>query len=324
MKILVTGAAGFIGSHLCERLLARGDSVTGIDNFDPFYDHRTKEANLSGFLHHDHFRFFQDDILDEEGLDRLWAAECTDLDAIVHLAAKAGVRPSIEDPAGYAMTNITGTLNILRRVSGMKNKPKFVFGSSSSVYGNNPTVPFCETDNVDNPISPYAATKKAAELICCTFSHLYGMDITALRFFTVYGPRQRPDLAIHKFTRRILGGESIDMYGDGSSRRDYTYIDDIIDGMVTAIDRCAGYEIINLGDSQPVTLRDMITTIENACGVKAVINQCDPMPGDVQQTYANIDKAGKLLDYSPRVSFEDGIKQFVNWIKQKPPAYDLT
>ena len=315
MKILVTGAAGFIGSHLCEKLLTRGDNVIGVDNFDPFYDHKTKEANLSGFLHHENFRFYQSDIRDEEDLARLWRKECGDIETIVHLAAKAGVRPSIEDPAGYEKTNVAGTLNILALAAAMESRPKFIFGSSSSVYGNNPKVPFSEDDNVDHPISPYAATKKAGELMCHTFSHLYSMDITALRFFTVYGPRQRPDLAIHKFTRLIMDGEPIEMYGDGTSSRDYTYIDDIIDGVVAALDRCEGYEIINLGNSRPIKLRDMISTIEDACGQKAVIKEMEPMPGDVERTFADIEKAERLLGYSPRVDFSEGVRRFWDWFK---------
>ena len=314
MNILVTGAAGFIGSHLCQRLLADGHTVTGLDNFDPFYDKQLKEANLSHFMNHERFEFFQEDIRDFENLSRFWNNQCQKLNAVVHLAAKAGVRPSIEDPVGYTETNITGTLNILTLSAKTEPRPKIVFGSSSSVYGNNRIVPFSEHDRVDHPISPYAATKKACELICHTFGYLYSIDITALRFFTVYGPRQRPDLAIRKFTRLILDGKPIDMYGDGDSSRDYTYIDDIIDGITAAVKRCSGFEILNLGNSHPVSLRDMISTIEDACGKKAVINKCSSMPGDVERTYANIEKAGRILDFAPKVEFSEGVRRFVEWM----------
>ncbi len=315
MKILVTGAAGFIGSHLCQRLLARGDEVVGLDNFDPFYDHRVKERNLEPFLQHEKFRFFQRDIRQADELSDMWKNHCDGVEAVVHLAARAGVRPSIADPQGYEQTNILGTMNMLTQAVAAKPMPKFIFASSSSVYGNNPTVPFGESDRVDNPISPYAATKKACELLCYTYHHLHGLPMTALRFFTVYGPRQRPDLAIHKFTGQILRGEPIEMFGDGKSSRDYTYIDDIIAGVAAAIDRCDGYEIINLGSETPITLREMIATVERATGQAAEIIEKPLQSGDVNRTFADIAKAKKLLDYQPNMPFEKGVEKFVAWWK---------
>ncbi len=316
MKILVTGAAGFIGSHLCERLLARGDTVIGVDNFDPLYDHKIKERNLEPFLHDENFHFFQQDIREPAELEDFWQHNCDGINAIVHLAARAGVRPSIADPLGYERANVLGTLNMLERAACCKKKPRFIFASSSSVYGNNPKVPFSETDNVDHPISPYAATKKACELLCHTYHHLHGLAISALRFFTVYGPRQRPDLAIHKFTECIMKGESIEMFGDGLSSRDYTYIDDVINGVVAAIDNCPGFEIINLGSKDPITLKEMIATIEQATGKKAQIVPKPAQPGDVDRTFADIEKASQLLGYEPKTVFADGVAKFVKWWKE--------
>lgn len=316
MRILVTGAAGFIGSHLCQRLLDRGEEVIGVDNFDPLYDHKIKERNLETFLLHERFRFFQRDIREPVELENLWKNNCNEIDVVVHLAARAGVRPSIIDPLGYEKTNILGTGNLLNLAAGGKNQPKFIFASSSSVYGNSPTVPFRETDNVDCPISPYAATKKAGELLCYTYHHLHGLAITALRFFTVYGPRQRPDLAIRKFTENIMLGQPIEMFGDGNSSRDYTYIDDIIAGVVAAIDRCEGYEIINLGSEKPITLKEMIATIERATGCEAKIVQKPAQPGDVEHTFADVKKAARLLGYEPKMPFETGVEKFVAWWKE--------
>ena len=310
MKALVTGAAGFIGSHLCERLLSEGWAVVGVDNFDSFYSREIKESNISDCLSNKQFKLIEGDIRDGECVDDLCSKEKFDI--IIHLAAKAGVRPSIEDPVGYQDVNIKGTLVMLEgaRNHGVK---KFIFGSSSSIYGNNEKVPFCESDNVDFPISPYAATKKAGELLCHTYSHLYDIDITCLRFFTVYGPRQRPDLAIHKFSRLIESGEAIPVFGDGSMRRDFTYIIDIIDGVMGAIDNCQGYEIYNLGESQPVRLDELIKAIEEALGKKATINRLPVPPGDVRQTYADVSKAVSRLGYNPKVGLKEGLTEFVKW-----------
>lgn len=314
MQVLVTGAAGFIGSHLCERLLANDWSVIGLDNFDDFYDPEVKRSNIAGCIQNSRFDLFEGDIRDADSVNSILSAN--DIDIIVHLAAKAGVRPSIEEPVVYQDVNITGTVTMLEAAKehGVK---KFVFASSSSVYGNNEKVPFCETDNVDFPISPYAATKKAGELICHTYSHLYDIDMTCLRFFTVYGPRQRPDLAIHKFARLIEAGEPIPVFGDGSMMRDFTYIDDIINGVVSAMDACSGYEIYNLGESRPVRLDVLISEIEKALGREAKINRFDVQPGDVKQTYADVGKAMAKLGYEPRTEIAVGLERFVEWLRNK-------
>lgn len=312
MRILVTGAAGFIGSHLCERLLADGCAVVGVDNFDDFYDPRIKRRNIAECLKNDDFQFFEADIRDSAAMAGIIEQG---VEIIVHLAAKAGVRPSIAEPLLYNDVNINGTMVLLELAK--KHKiGKIIFASSSSVYGNNEKVPFSEDDNVDFPISPYAATKKAGELICHTYHHLFGTSITCLRFFTVYGPRQRPDLAIHKFARLIERGEPIEVYGDGSMMRDFTYIDDIIDGAVAAIDRCAGFNIYNLGESRPITVRDLIAEIENALGKKAAKEYLPPQPGDVERTYADITRAGKDLDYHPATTIQAGLASFVAWLRK--------
>lgn len=311
-KALVTGAAGFIGSHLCERLLREGWDVAGLDNFDSFYSRKIKESNISNCLSDKNFELIEGDIRDAKCVDGLCSREKFDI--IIHLAAKAGVRPSIKDPIGYADVNINGTLVMLEAAKKFDIK-KFIFASSSSVYGNNKKVPFSESDNVDFPISPYAATKKACELICHTYSHLYDIDMTCLRFFTVYGPRQRPDLAIHKFAKLIESAQSIPVFGDGSMRRDFTYIDDIIDGVMRAVKNCEGYEIYNLGESRPVRLDELIRAIEEALGKKAIINRLSVPPGDVKQTYANITKAKEKLGYNPQTEISDGLAEFVKWLR---------
>lgn len=313
MRILVTGAAGFIGSHLCERLIAQEVHVTGLDNFDEFYGRDIKEANIADLLQCGNFKFIEGDIRDAECVESILDED--EIETIVHLAAKAGVRPSIEDPVGYQDVNINGTVVVLEaaRKAGIK---KFIFGSSSSVYGNNKKVPFSESDSVDFPISPYAATKKAGELLCHTYSHLYGIDITCLRFFTVYGPRQRPDLAIHKFSKLIEAGKPIPVYGDRSMQRDFTYIDDIIDGTVAAINNCEGYEIYNLGESKPMRLDELIMEIEKALGKKAAINRLPMQPGDVYQTYADVTKAKGGFGYEPKTEFADGLAKFVRWLRE--------
>ncbi|MBN1765526.1 MAG: GDP-mannose 4,6-dehydratase [Sedimentisphaerales bacterium] len=313
MKIVVTGAAGFIGSHLSEALLAQGVHVVGLDNFDDFYDPAVKRDNLSVCRENNLFTLIEGDIRDRVCIDSILSAQ--DIDMIVHLAARAGVRPSITDPLGYQDVNVTGTLVLLEaaREYGIK---KFIFASSSSVYGNNKKVPFSEEDNVDFPISPYAATKKAGELICHTYHHLYDIDITCLRFFTVYGPRQRPDLAIHKFARLIEDDHAIPVYGDGSMARDFTYIDDIIQGVLAAMERCRGYEIYNLGESRPYRLDSLIKAIENALGKKAQMERLPVPPGDVRQTFADITKARTQLGYHPQTDLPEGLERFVKWLRR--------
>jgi UDP-glucuronate 4-epimerase len=313
MQLLVTGAAGFIGSHLCERLLSDGHRVAGLDNFDAFYSPQVKRKNIAGCTSKKEFKLVEGDIRDNKCVESILTAD--KIEMIFHFAAKAGVRPSIEDPLGYQDVNVRGTLILLEaaRKFGIK---KFIFASSSSVYGNNKKVPFSETDSVDNPISPYAATKKAGELLCYTYSHLYDIDMTCLRLFTVYGARQRPDLAVHKFTKLIEAGQPIPVFGDGSMARDHTYIDDIIEGVIGAMHTCKGYEIYNLGESRPIRLDTLIQYIENTLGKKAIINRLPLQPGDVIITYADVSKAMKMLDYKPKTQLEDGLKKFVNWFRK--------
>jgi UDP-glucuronate 4-epimerase len=311
-KALVTGAAGFIGSHLCERLLAEGWAVAGVDNFDGFYDPQIKRRNIDVCSKNERFRLVEADIRDRAAMDE---AIGEGVEVIVHLAAKAGVRPSIADPLEYADVNINGTVVLLE--SARKHKiDKFVFGSSSSVYGNNKKVPFSEDDNVDYPISPYAATKKAGELLCHTYHHLYGTSVTCLRYFTVYGPRQRPDLAIHKFTKLIEQGKSVPVYGDGSMMRDFTYISDIIDGTVAAIDKCRGFNIYNLGESRPITVNDLIAELEKVLGKKAVKEHLPLQPGDVERTCADVTKAACDLGYQPATSIQTGLQKFATWLRE--------
>ncbi len=310
MKILVTGCAGFIGSHLCERLVSKGHTVLGVDNFDKFYSAKLKKKNMENLLKKRSFRFKKCDITNEKSLREVFKKKP---DTVVNLAAKAGVRPSIKDPQSYFNTNTIGTISVLNcaRDYGVKN---IVQASSSSVYGNG-TVPFSETDPSLDPVSPYAASKRAGELICKTYQKLYGIPITCLRFFTVYGPRQRPDLAIHKFTKLIFLGRQIPLFGTGKSSRDYTYIDDIIDGTVSAMKKPMGFETINLGRSDPVKLNDLVRIIEKNLGKRAKIKHLPDQKGDVKNTYADIEKAGRLLNYSPKVSIDDGIASFVGWFK---------
>jgi UDP-glucuronate 4-epimerase len=312
MKVLITGAAGFIGSHLSESLLNDGLTVVGVDNFDDFYDPRIKRRNIDSCLGSKNFRLIEADIRDFAAMDRVIG---DDIDIIVHLAARAGVRPSIEKPLLYADVNVNGTMVLLEAAKKHKVN-KFIFASSSSVYGNNEKVPFSEDDNVDFPISPYAATKKACELLCHTYHHLYEIDLTCLRFFTVYGPRQRPDLAIHKFAKLIEQGKPIPVYGDGSMMRDFTYIDDIIDGVVAAMDKCSGFNIYNLGESRPVSVNDLIAEIEKALGKKAVRQYLPPQPGDVERTFADVTKAVNELGYKPDTLIQAGLAEFVRWLRQ--------
>jgi len=309
--IFVTGGAGFIGSHLCEALLERGDAVIAYDSFDPFYDEAVKRRNIETCLNNDNYRLVEGDIRDAGMVKAALPQEC---DAVVHLAARAGVRPSIADPLLYQDVNVNGT-NVMLEAARERDVRSFIFASSSSVYGNNEKVPFAESDVVDHPISPYAATKKAGELICHTYHHLFKMNITCLRFFTVYGARQRPDLAIHKFTRLIEEGKPIPVFGDGSMMRDHTYIDDIIRGVVAAIDRCEGYAIYNLGESEPVSLSDMISSIEAALGKKAIIDRKPVPPGDVNKTYADVSLARAELGYEPSTHLAEGLERFVAWFR---------
>lgn len=312
-RILVTGGAGFIGSHLVDRLLGEGGwHVTVVDDFNDFYSPEIKRANLSAHIGDPNYRLVEADIRDADALSAAFAGG---LDVIVHLAARAGVRPSLTEPELYVETNINGTLNLLELARKYK-VPQFIFGSSSSVYGINAKVPFAEDDRIHQPISPYAATKAAGELLCHTYSHLYGLRIVCLRFFTVYGARQRPDLAIHKFSRLITEGKPIQVFGDGTSRRDYTYIDDIIQGVRAAIDYDkANYEIFNLGESQTVELNELISLLERSLDMQAVIDRQPMQPGDVPVTYADITRSREKLGYDPTTKIEDGIPKFVEWFR---------
>ena len=313
--ILITGAAGFIGSHLAEALIKRGDRVIGLDNFNDYYDPAIKRRNLSRLLEHNSFSLIESDICDEAALRQVF--ENCKPDVVVHLAARAGVRPSVEDPNLYHRVNVIGSQHILDACRDYKPS-HLVFASSSSVYGGSTDVPFAETNPVMRPISPYAATKRMNELQAHVYSHLYGLHVTMLRFFTVYGPRQRPDMAIHKFTRLILDGEILPMFGDGETRRDYSYIDDITHGLLQCVDRPFRYEIFNLGESHTTSLCDLIALIEKHTGCKAKIERKPLQPGDVEITYANIDHARELLDYNPTFSVKEGIKRFVEWYRTQP------
>lgn len=322
-NILVTGGAGFIGSHLVDRLLSEGEwRVSVVDDLNDFYDPAIKRANASTHEKNSKYQLFKADIRDQAALRNIFAEN--GFDCIVHLAARAGVRPSLDQPRLYAETNINGTLNLLElaREHGIK---QFVFGSSSSVYGINAKLPFGEDDPIHQPISPYAATKAAGELLCHTYTHLYGIRCVCLRFFTVYGPRQRPDLAIHKFARLISEDKPIPVFGDGTARRDYTFIDDIIAGVRAAIDfDKTDYEVINLGESRTVELRELISLLEKDLGKTARIDRQPLQPGDVPQTFADIAKARRLLGYNPQTQIEAGIHKFVRWFqeKQNPPVVE--
>ncbi len=308
--ILVTGGAGFIGSHLCEYLLKAGHQVVCIDNFNSFYDPGIKERNISSIIDHPRFSLVRADIRNSEELEKLF--ERSKPEMVIHLAAMAGVLPSIEDPLNYFDVNVMGTLTVLETMRRF-GVTKLIFASSSSVYGNNSKIPFTESDPVDNQISPYASSKRACELLCYTFHSLYEFDIFCLRFFTVYGPRQRPDLAIHKFTCKILENKPIQIFGDGSTSRDYTYISDIIEGVNNSISRLKGFSIYNIGGSETISLGSMVETIENALGKQAVKEFLPPQPGDVERTSANITKARKELDYNPVFDFKKGIEEFIRW-----------
>ena len=313
-NLLVTGAAGFIGSHLVDRLLATNvERITVVDDFNDFYNPSIKRDNISEHLKAPRYSIHEVDIRDRAALEQIFNG--SNFDCIVHLAARAGVRPSLSEPQLYAETNINGTLNLLE-LARQHDIKQFVFGSSSSVYGINAKVPFSEDDPIRQPISPYAATKGAGELLCHTYSHLYGLRCVCLRFFTVYGPRQRPDLAIHKFAKLISRHQPIPVFGDGTTRRDYTYIDDIIDGVTAAIDYDqSNYEVINLGESRTVELRELIALLEKELDTHAIIERQPPQPGDVPQTFADVSKARALLNYQPKTQIEDGLRRFVEWFR---------
>ena len=311
--VCVTGAAGFIGSHTVERLLSQGHRVIGLDNFDPYYAYSVKQKNLAVSLKHPNFRFEVADITSMASLER--AVEGETLHAMIHLAAKAGVRPSILDPIGVHKTNVDGTQNclLLAKEKGIK---QFVFASSSSVYGVNPNVPWSESDAVLRPISPYAASKVCAELLGHTYAHLHGIRFVGLRFFTVFGPRQRPDLAIHKFAKRILADEPISVFGTGDTRRDYTFIDDIVDGIIAALAYDSEpYSVFNLGNNKTISLAEMIEALERVLGKKAIRDYLPEQPGDVPQTWASLEHVRSELGYEPKTGFEQGIEKFYDWYR---------
>ena len=318
MNFLVTGGVGFIGSHVCERLLEAGHAVCALDDLNDFYDPAIKQSTLRELQSRaQSFSFVHADITNRGEVDEIFGSMA--FDQIIHLAARAGVRPSLEQPALYQRVNVEGTVNVLEaaRERGVK---KITIASSSSVYGVNSKVPFSETDPIFNAISPYAASKLACEALGHVYHHVHGMDVCMLRFFTVYGPRQRPDLAIHKFARLMHAGQKIPVFGDGSTSRDYTYVDDTVDGVIAAMEKEFGYEIINLGEAQTVELGRLIELLEQAMGVKAEINRQPTQPGDVPITFANIEKAQRLLGYNPQVKIEDGVPRFIEWFRQQNPG----
>lgn len=318
LTYLITGGAGFIGSSLTERLLKNDSKVIIIDNFNDYYNPELKEENIKPFLKNRNYKLYRGDIRDFKLINEILKEN--KIDVIVHLAAMAGVRPSIENPILYQEVNGVGTQNILEAAH-LHNVKNLVMASSSSVYGNCKEIPFSENMVVDYAISPYAATKKANEVMAHVYHKLYDMNILLLRFFTVYGPKQRPDLAINKFTRLMLNNEEIPMFGDGSTSRDYTYIDDIVDGIVRSCDYVMKnnhvYEIMNIGSNNPISLKEMITTIAKELNVHLKIKELPMQPGDVNRTYANITKAKRLIGYEPSISFEEGIKKFIEWYLKK-------
>lgn len=312
--VLVTGGAGFIGSHLVERLLADGRRVIVVDNFDTFYDPAIKRRNISVALEHDDYRLVEADIRDEAAVEALFASES--IDAVIHLAARAGVRPSIEQPGLYTSVNLSGTTTLLEACR-RHGVGRFVFGSSSSVYGNNEKVPFTEEDPVDRPISPYGATKKAGEVLCYSFHHLTGMKMACLRFFTVFGPRQRPEMAIHKFARLLADGGQVEQFGDGSSARDYTYVGDIVEGIVRALDGCKTYHIWNLGGSHTTRLNELVQKIADGLGVEPNVVELPFQPGDVERTWADVSLAESELGWKPQVPFDEGLALFLDWFEEQ-------
>jgi UDP-glucuronate 4-epimerase len=312
MSTLITGAAGFIGSHAAEALLERGDTVVGLDNFHPFYPRAAKERNLARSRDHERFRFVEADIRDPALSERLPDG----IRRIVHIAALAGVRPSVDDPEAFSDVNVTGTARMLE-LARQLGVEAFIFASSSSVYGDDTPVPFSEADAAVRPISPYAATKRAAELLCHSANHLHGLTTICLRLFTVYGPRQRPDLAIHRFARLLRDGTPLPIFGDGTSSRDYTYVDDIVSGFLAAgrwaTDHPGGYEVVNLGGSRTVTLDELVRTISEEMGIQPRIDRLPMQQGDVRRTYADLTRAGELLGYEPQVEFREGVRRFLAW-----------
>lgn len=323
-RIVVTGGAGFIGSHVVDALLARGDEVIAIDSFDPFYDPRTKRNNLAAASESAAFRLFEEDIRDCAALSK--ALDDAPCDAVIHLAAAVGVRPSIGDPSRYAAMNVEGTASVLE-LARQKGITRFIFGSSSSVYGDRSDGPFAESDPVDSPVSPYAATKRAGELLCHNAHSVAGLSVMCLRFFTVYGSRQRPDLAIHKFVAMMERGEPIALFGDGTTRRDYTHVGDITAGVLAALDHTADtteFEIVNLGGGHPVTLAELVDLLETLLGTKASVERLPPQSGDVTQTHASIEKASRLLGFKPLMNFEDGLREFVEWFRSEAQRHELS
>ncbi len=313
-SILVTGGAGFIGSHLAERLLAGGRRVLVLDNFDPFYDPAVKRRNIAAASREPGYRLVEGDIRDRDLLDRVLGSEA--FDAVVHLAARAGVRPSIEDPETYTSVNLAGTTCLLEACR-RRRVGAFLFGSSSSVYGNNGKVPFAESDPVDRPVSPYAATKKAGELLCYTFHHLTGTPVSCLRFFTVYGPRQRPEMAIHKFARILSAGGEIEQFGDGSTSRDYTFVSDIVEGIVRALERTRTYHVWNLGGSRATTLRELVEKVARGLAVAPRVKVLPTQPGDVERTWADVSLARAELGWEPQVDLDRGIETFLEWFRRE-------
>jgi UDP-glucuronate 4-epimerase len=315
-RVLVTGGAGFIGSHVAEALLRRGDRVTVLDNFDSFYDPALKRANVAAMSRSPNLELVEGDLLSDADLDRTFASG---FDSVVHLAARAGVRPSIADPEQYDRVNVLGTTRLLQRIRG-SDVAHLIFGSSSSVYGSSTAVPFREDQPADRPSSPYAATKRAGELACHAFHELHGVPVTCLRFFTVYGPRQRPEMAIHRFSRLLDAGEPVPVFGDGSARRDFTYVDDIVAGVLAALDRPGGYRIFNLGTTQTTRVDELVALIAAALGVPPRMRLEPPQPGDVPITYADIRLAGEQLGYHPSTGLEAGLRSFVGWFREHSMA----
>ncbi len=316
--LLVTGGAGFIGSHLSRRLLGRGDRLTVLDDFNDFYDPVRKRRNVEPLLARPDYRLVEGDIRDQALVDRLFAEG--GFDAVIHLAARAGVRPSLKEPVLYEDVNCIGTLRLLE--AARRHGPEtFVFGSSSSVYGINEKVPFAEDDEINQPISPYATTKRTGELLCYNYHHLYGLKTACLRFFTVYGPAQRPEMAIHKFTELLAHGRKVPLYGDGSSRRDYTFIDDIVDGIVAALDLAPGFEILNLGGAETTSLLELVERLAAELAVEPLIEYLPAQPGDVPITFADVSKAARILGYAPQVPIADGLRRFVAWYREHGAAH---